>query len=273
MLKNSTWFWGLWTWLSMVVSSHHPGRLLAWKVLVTFISVGLRYRYVNELPWNAGKGFPGPTIIKTQQNPTFVGQPSKYESWGGANNSMTTVMHSTERKTHVLHPPAEPLNIKSEIFSDFVSLESSKDFNSLPAPTLLPSPPLSSRSSAGDELEFDASIAGLNINGPVFIHVLHCDRLPITFRLRNLGQESYLLLFSRPDIGLLHWWPRKLPWRTCWRSRSHSRRSRILSWTIFPRNPLRVPMHNFCPPSILPTQMAIICSQLDGQLFAFFLFT
>ncbi|KIM56131.1 hypothetical protein SCLCIDRAFT_29840 [Scleroderma citrinum Foug A] len=74
-------------------------------------------------------------------------------------------MHSTERKTHVLHPPAEPLNIKSEIFSDFVSLESSKDFNSLPAPTLLPSPPLSSHSSAGDELEFDASIAGLNING------------------------------------------------------------------------------------------------------------
>ena len=75
-------------------------------------------------------------------------------------------MHSIERKTCVPHPPAEPWNIKSEIFSDFVPLEPPKDFN--PPLTSVTSSPLSSCSSAGD------SKTGLK-SGQVFTHVLRCD--------------------------------------------------------------------------------------------------
>ena len=42
---------------------------------------------------------------------------------------MTTVTYCTERKTCGLQPLFGSLNMKSEVFSDFVSLESSRDVN------------------------------------------------------------------------------------------------------------------------------------------------
>lgn len=112
-------------------------------------------------------------------------------------------MLSTERGTCDLHPPAESLNTESEIFPNGVSLESSKGVNCLPTSSLLPSSSQhSSYTSAGDRSRSDDS----NDNSVSNPRILRCDYLPIPFRLRNLSrsQETYLLLFRRPDVGLLH---------------------------------------------------------------------
>ena len=94
---------------------------------------------------------------------------------GGANNLMATVMHSIERMVCVPHSPARSLNMKSEIFSDFVSVESSNGSNPPPASTLSPSSPSSAPcSSAGDRLEFNSSNAEMK-NDEVFTRVLLCN--------------------------------------------------------------------------------------------------
>ena len=165
--------------------------------------------------------------------------------------------HTTETEGCIFHRTSSPCfgNCTSPGFlevgkEDFVCLDRSS-LDSPPASPLLSSLP-SSPSSSSPSTSLDGSIEKASSPtvekfGLVFTSAsatFVCKCLPLTYRVKRMSSATQK---SRLIIGLLHWWRRKRPWRTCWALRSPLRKLKNQLQNIFPRKLLRLLMHGFYP--------------------------